>query len=154
MKLHFLGANRQVTGSRYLLEAAGKRIMIDCGMFQERKFQSRNYEPPPVDLNTVDYLLLTHAHLDHCGLIPRMVQRGYKNPIITVDPSADLAEIIMLDSAKVQVEDAKYKLKRHKKTGKKAKFGYDPLYTVQDAQNAVKLIQPVWPALQNLILVE
>lgn len=143
MKLHFLGANRQVTGSRYLLEAAGKRIMIDCGMFQERKFQSRNYEPPPVDLDTVDYLLLTHAHLDHCGLIPKMVKQGFDNPIITVDPSADLAEIIMLDSAKIQVEDAKYKLKRHKKTGKKAKHGYEPLYTVEDAQKAVTLIEPV-----------
>jgi metallo-beta-lactamase family protein len=143
LKLHFLGANRQVTGSRYLLEAAGKRIMIDCGMFQERRFQSRNYEAPPVDLNTVDYLLLTHAHLDHCGLIPKMVKGGFSAPIITVDPSADLAEIIMLDSAKIQVEDAKYKLKRHKKEGKKSKFGYEPLYTVEDAQNAVKLIEPV-----------
>ena len=143
LQLHFLGANRQVTGSRYLLEAAGLRIMIDCGMFQERRFQSRNFGPPPVDLNTVDALLLTHAHLDHCGLIPRMVKRGYKNPIITVDPSADLAEIIMLDSAKIQVEDAKYKLKRHKKQGRKSKHGYEPLYTVEDAQNAVKLIKPV-----------
>jgi len=143
LKLHFLGANRQVTGSRYMLEANGKRIMIDCGMFQERKFQHRNYEQPPVDLKTVDCLLLTHAHLDHCGLIPKMVKQGYDSPIITVDPSADLAEIIMLDSAKIQQEDAKYKLKRHKKTGKKSKHGYEPLYTTEDAQNAVNLIEPV-----------
>jgi metallo-beta-lactamase family protein len=143
LKLHFLGANRQVTGSRYLLEAAGKRIMIDCGMFQERRFQSRNYEAPPVDLTTVDCLLLTHAHLDHCGLIPKMVKHGFKSPIITVDPSADLAEIIMLDSAKIQQEDAKYKKKRHAKQGKKSKYGYEPLYTTEDAQNAVNLIEPV-----------
>jgi metallo-beta-lactamase family protein len=143
VKLHFLGANRQVTGSRYLLEAGGLRIMIDCGMFQERKFQSRNFEPPPIDLGTVDVLLLTHAHLDHCGLIPKMVKLGYKSPIITVDPSADLAEIIMLDSAKIQQEDAKYKLKRHKKQGKKSKHGYEPLYTTEDAQKAVALIEPV-----------
>jgi metallo-beta-lactamase family protein len=142
LKLHFLGANKQVTGSRYLLEAAGLRIMIDCGMFQERRFQSRNYEPPPIDLDTVDFLLLTHAHLDHCGLVPKMVKRGFSAPIITVDPSADLAEIIMLDSAKIQQEDAKYKLKRHKKQGKKSKHGYEPLYTTQDAQDAVKLIEP------------
>jgi len=142
LKLHFLGANKQVTGSRYLLEAAGLRIMIDCGMFQERKFQSRNYEPPPVDLNSVDHLLLTHAHLDHCGLIPKMVKHGFNSPIITVDPSADLAEIIMLDSAHIQQEDAKYKLKRHRKQGKKSKFGYEPLYTTQDTQNAVRLIEP------------
>lgn len=143
MKLHFLGANRQVTGSRYLLEAAGKRIMIDCGMFQERKFIHRNYEPPPFDLKSIDYLLLTHAHLDHCGLIPKMVKHGFDSPIITLDPSADLAEIIMLDSAKIQEEDARYKKKRHAKQGKKAKFGYEPLYTGEDAQKAVNLFEPV-----------
>ena len=142
MKLHFLGANRQVTGSRYLLEAAGLRIMIDCGMFQERKFQHRNYEPPPVDPKSIDFLLLTHAHLDHCGLVPRLVKNGFNSPIITVDPSADLAEIIMLDSAKIQQEDAKYKQKRHKKRGKKSPHGYEPLYTVEDAQQAVGLIEP------------
>ena len=142
MKLHFLGANRQVTGSRYLLEAAGKRIMIDCGMFQERKFQERNYGPPPVDLKTIDYLLLTHAHLDHCGLIPKMVKHGFNSPIITIDPSADLAEIIMLDSAKIQEEDARYKKKRHAKQGKKAKYGYEPLYSGKDAMKAVDLFQP------------
>jgi len=143
LKLHFLGANRQVTGSRYLLEAAGKRIMIDCGMFQERKFLNRNYEQPPFDLKSIDYLLLTHAHLDHCGLIPRMVRLGFYSPIITTDPSADLAEIIMLDSAKIQEEDARYKRKRHAKEGKLAKHGYDPLYTGEDAQKAVNLFEPV-----------
>jgi metallo-beta-lactamase family protein len=143
LKLHFLGANRQVTGSRYLLEAAGKRVMIDCGMFQERKFQHRNYEEPPVDPKTIDYLLLTHAHLDHCGLIPRMVRQGFDSPIITLDPSADLAEIIMLDSAHIQEEDARYKMKRHRKQGKTAKFGYEPLYTAQDAEKAVNRFEPV-----------
>lgn len=143
MKLHFLGANRQVTGSRYLLEAAGKRIVIDCGMFQERKFIHRNYEPPPFDLKSIDYLLLTHAHLDHCGLIPKMVRLGFNSPIITLDPSADLAEIIMLDSAKIQEEDAAYKRKRHAKEGKTARHGYEPLYTGEDAQKAVTLFEPV-----------
>ncbi len=143
MKLHFLGANRQVTGSRYLLEAGGLRIMIDCGMFQERKFLGRNWEPPPVDLKTVDCLLLTHAHLDHCGLIPKMVKRGFSAPIVTVNPSADLAEIIMLDSARIQEEDAKYKKKRHQKQGRKSKHGYDPLYTPEDATGAVELFEPI-----------
>jgi len=142
LKLHFLGANRQVTGSRYLLEAAGKRVMIDCGMFQERKFQSRNFNPPPVDLKTIDYMLLTHAHLDHSGLIPKMIKHGFNAPIITTDPSADIAEIIMLDSAKIQQEDMKYKKKRHAKQGKKAKHGYEPLYTTEDAQKAVNLMEP------------
>ena len=142
MKLHFLGANRQVTGSRYLLEAAGKRIMIDCGMFQERRFQDRNYNPPPIDLSTVDCLLLTHAHLDHSGLIPKMVKLGFNSPVITTDPSADLAEIIMLDSAHIQQEDMKYKRKRHAKQGKTAKHSYEPLYTTEDAQKAVGLMEP------------
>ncbi|GAB4109267.1 MAG: MBL fold metallo-hydrolase [Phycisphaeraceae bacterium] len=143
MKLHFLGANRQVTGSRYLLEAAGKRVLIDAGMFQERDYLHRNYEAPPFDPKSIDALLLTHAHLDHCGLIPRLVRNGFDSPIITIDPSADLAEIIMLDSAKIQEEDLRYKMKRHRKEGRIAKHGYEPLYTAEDAEKAVMLFEPV-----------
>ena len=113
MQLKFLGANRQVTGSRYFLEAGGLRIMIDCGLFQERSFLKRNWQQPPIDPKRLDYLLLTHAHLDHCGLIPRLVKAGFSSPIYTTEPSVDLAKIIMIDSGRIQTEDAKYKLKRH-----------------------------------------
>jgi metallo-beta-lactamase family protein len=114
MKIQFLGANRQVTGSRYLLAAGGLKIMIDCGMFQERKFLERNWQQSPVATDSIDFLLLTHGHLDHCGLIPRLVAQGFDRPILTVEPTVALAEIIMLDAGRIQEEDAAYKHKRHK----------------------------------------
>jgi len=143
MQLHFLGANRQVTGSRYLLQAAGLNIMIDCGMFQERAFLSRNWEESPVPPGSIDVLLLTHAHLDHVGLIPRLVQQGFKGPVITVEPTVDLGRIIMMDSAKIQEEDAAYKKRRHKKEGRRGKYPEEPLYTSEDAEKAAALFKGV-----------
>ena len=143
MRLQFLGANRQVTGSRYLLEAGGLRIMIDCGMFQERAFLGRNWAPPPISPDSIDYVLLTHAHLDHCGLLPRLVAQGYGGPIITVEPTVKLAEIIMLDSAKIQKEDVAYKKKRHRREGRRGKHPELPLYTIEDAKNTVSLLRGV-----------
>lgn len=143
MKLHFLGANRQVTGSRYLLEADGVRVMIDCGMFQERAFLERNWEPSPVPPGSIDSLLLTHAHLDHCGLIPRLVQQGFNNPILTTPASCDLAEIILKDAAHIQEEDAAYKQKRHAREGRTPPRPVVPLYTTPDAERALPLFQSV-----------
>lgn len=137
MRLHFLGANRQVTGSRYLLEAEGLNIMIDCGMFQERAFLERNWADCPVDPSSIDVLLLTHAHLDHVGLIPRLVMQGFTGSIITVQPTVDLAKIILLDAGKIQEEDAAYKKRRHQKEGRRGKFPELPLYTVQDAEKCL-----------------
>ena len=110
MRLRFLGANRQVTGSRYLLEAGGCRVVIDCGLFQERRWLGRNWDDPPFDPASVDFLLLTHAHLDHTGLVPRLVGGHFNRPIICTEPTARLAEVIMLDSAKIHQEDAAYKI--------------------------------------------
>ncbi|MAE63343.1 MAG: MBL fold hydrolase [Phycisphaeraceae bacterium] len=141
MRLHFLGASRQVTGSRYLLEAGGLKIMVDCGMFQEREFLARNWDAPPVDPSEVDVLLLTHGHLDHCGLIPRLVASGYEGPIITSAPSVDLAKIIMLDAARIQEEDAEYKRKRHRKQGHTPPRPPQPLYTTEQAKKAVTLLE-------------
>ena len=143
MKLHFLGANKQVTGSRYVLEAGGLNIMIDCGLVQERKFLHRNWEPCPFPPDKIDLLLLTHAHLDHCGLIPRFVVNGFNGPIITVEPSVELAEIVMRDSGRLHEEDAKYKKKRHQREGRKGPHPEDPLYTEQDAERAVSLLRGV-----------
>ena len=142
MQLQFLGANQQVTGSSYLLEAAGKRIMIDHGLFQERKYQARNWEPTPVSPKSVDVLLLTHAHLDHCGLIPKLVRDGFKGRIITTEPSVELAQLVMNDSARIQEEDVKYKQKRHRKQGKKSPYPYEPLYKVEDAERVEKRFEP------------
>jgi metallo-beta-lactamase family protein len=143
MKLQFLGANRQVTGSRYLLEAAGARLLIDCGMFQERQFVHRNYDRPPFEASQIDALLLTHAHLDHCGLAPRLVRNGFNGPIYSTAPTADLASLIMLDSARIQEEDVAAKKRRHKRENRKSKHPYEPLYTPDDAARTETLFHPV-----------
>ena len=143
MKLQFLGANQQVTGSRYLLEAGGLKLMIDCGMFQERSFLERNWENSPIPPRDIDYLLLTHAHLDHSGLIPRLVREGFDRPIITTKPSVDLAEIVMVDAAKIQEEDAAYKRKRHQREKRKGPHPVEPLYGSKDAEDALQLLRGV-----------
>ncbi len=143
MKLHFLGAARQVTGSCYALENGAARIMIDCGLFQERAFQCRNWEPPPIAPNTFDAMLLTHAHLDHCGLIPRLVKAGFKGPIYTTPPSVELARIILEDAAVIQEEDAAFKQKRHEREGRCGPHTDEPLYTQRDVERVIPLLKPV-----------
>lgn len=143
MKIHFLGANRQVTGSRYCLETADSKILIDCGMFQERKFVSRNWDKSPIPPDDLDAMLLTHAHLDHCGLIPKLVAEGFDGPIYCTRPTVDLAEVIMRDSAKIQEEDAAYKRKRHKKEGREPKRPVKPLYTDEAVNATLPLLEGV-----------
>jgi metallo-beta-lactamase family protein len=133
VKLQFLGANRQVTGSRYFLDLGHARIMIDCGLFQERKYEHRNWDPAPVDVSSMDAVLLTHAHIDHCGLLPRMYANGCRAPIFTTNPTVDLADILLRDAAKIQLEDVKYKQKRHKREHRKSKYPYEPLYNIDQA---------------------
>lgn len=143
MKLQFLGANRQVTGSRYLLEAGGAKILVDCGMFQERPYQDRNWEPSIIPPKQLDAILLTHAHLDHCGLVPRLVREGFRGPILTTGASADLVELILRDSAQIQAEDVAFKKKRHRKEGRSGKYPVVPLYTIEDVERAVPRLEPV-----------
>lgn len=143
MRLHFLGANRQVTGSRYVLEAAGKAIMIDCGMVQERKYLERNWQPCPFDIKNLDAVVLTHAHFDHTGWLPKLVKEGFHGDIWATKPTVDLANVILEDSAKIQREDAKYKEKRHKRENRKPKYGYDPLYDANDVQKTMQLFKGV-----------
>ena len=143
MKLHFLGANRQVTGSRYCLEVAGSKILVDCGMFQERAYQSRNWEPSPIPPNEIGALLLTHVHIDHSGLVPKLVREGFSGPIYATRPSVALAEIMLRDSARIQTEDAQYKKKRHKKEGRKGKHPEVPLYTIADVDETLPLFRPI-----------
>lgn len=138
VKLHFLGANRQVTGSRYCLETSKHRVLIDCGLFQERAFQSRNWDECPIDPETLDAVVLTHAHIDHTGLLPRLVRQGYNGPIYATKPTCDLADIMLLDAAHIQKEDLKYKQKRHKKQGKTSPYPYEPLFDEHDAGNTLK----------------
>jgi len=143
VELQFYGANRQVTGSRHCLVADGVKVLVDCGMFQERPFLDRNWEPCPVDPKTLDAVLLTHAHLDHCGWLPRLVADGFDGPIFMTAPTADLVEIILYDSAEIQVEDAEYKRRRHKKEGRRVKHPVVPLYVPADVDRVIKRIEPV-----------
>jgi metallo-beta-lactamase family protein len=141
MKLHFLGASRQVTGSRYVLEVAGRRVLIDCGMFQERKFQFRNWDRSPLPPAEIDAMLLTHVHIDHCGLIPKIVKEGFSGPIHATEPSVALVEIMLRDAAEIQEEDIGYKKKRHAKEGRRGKFPYEPLFNVADAERCLPLFK-------------
>ncbi|MEJ2702214.1 MAG: MBL fold metallo-hydrolase, partial [Sedimentisphaerales bacterium] len=134
IKLRFLGAAQNVTGSRHLLEANSARILVDCGLYQERQFRDRNWEPFTVPPESIDAVLLTHAHLDHCGLLPKLVKEGFKGKIYCTHATAEIARIILLDSAKLQEEDAEFKLKRHKKEGRKGPHPVVPLYTLADAE--------------------
>jgi metallo-beta-lactamase family protein len=143
MNIKFLGANQQVTGSCSLLETDTVRVLVDCGLYQEREFLARNWEPFPVDPGSIDVLLLTHVHLDHCGLIPKLVREGFSGPILLTPPSVDLLPIVLLDSARIHEEDAAYKKKRHKREGRKGPFPEIPLYTVEDAERALPLARGV-----------
>jgi len=149
IKLKFLGAVQNVTGSRHLLEANGTKILVDCGLYQERQFRSRNWDPFTCPPESLDAVLLTHAHLDHCGLLPKLVKEGFKGRIYCTAATSEIAQIILLDSAHIQEEDAKYKLKRHKREGRKGTYPVEPLYTTADAEacfpqfSTVKYKKPV-----------
>ena len=108
MTLTFLGGAENVTGSSHLLEANGQRILVDCGFYQERALLHRNWEPFAVPPASIDAVVLTHAHLDHCGLLPKLVKDGFAGPVYATDASADIAEIVMRDAAKIQAEDAAF----------------------------------------------
>ena len=142
-RLRFLGAARNVTGSRHLLEVDGTRILVDCGLYQERQFASRNWDPFDVPPASIDAVLLTHAHLDHCGLLPKLVKEGFQGRIYCTAATAEIARIILLDAAKIQEEDAAYKRKRHKKEGRAGPHDDVPLYTVADAEACAPLFAPV-----------
>lgn len=135
MRVHFLGANRQVTGSSYVVEAAGRRVMVDCGLFQEKRFQARNRSPWKFEPASLDALVLTHAHLDHCGLIPRLVKDGFRGPIFTHHATADLAVLVMNDSARLQENQAD--------PDRDDYFDTEPLYTQEDAKLAAELFKTI-----------
>ncbi len=143
IKLRFLGAARNVTGSRHLLEANGVKLLVDCGLYQERQFRDRNWDSFPVPPNQIDAVLLTHAHLDHCGLLPKLVREGFSGRIYCTNATAEIAKIILLDSAHIQEEDAEHKRKRHKRQGRKGPHGDVPLYNTADAEAVFPLFAPV-----------
>ncbi len=142
-KLTFLGAAENVTGSRYLLEINGSRLLIDCGLYQERALAERNWGPFPVPPASIDAVLLTHAHLDHCGYLPRLVKNGFKGPIYATPSTSEIAKTVLMDSAKIQAEDMAFKIKRHAKEKRPNPRPLDPLYTLADVEQCCSLFSPV-----------
>lgn len=138
--LTFFGAAGSVTGSRFLLEIAGKRTLVDCGLFQGSKSNRvRNWEPFPVDPATIERVLLTHAHIDHSGYLPRLVSEGFKGDIHCTHATRELCEIMLKDSAHLQEEDARWANKKGFSKHKKAL----PLYTTADAEQSLRLFKPL-----------
>jgi metallo-beta-lactamase family protein len=137
LKISFHGADRSVTGSCHLIECAGKRILIDCGLHQgSRELDEENAGPFGFDAAGIDYLLLTHAHLDHCGRLPLLAKRGFRGEIITTSASRELARLVMLDAAHLQEEEERYRARRigHNGATHDAKR---PLYSTLDALNCL-----------------
>jgi metallo-beta-lactamase family protein len=136
MKISFHGADRGVTGSCHLLECGGKKILVDCGLYQGgRESDEENSEPFGFDPASIDFLLLTHAHLDHCGRIPLLYKRGFRGEIVTTDASRELARLVLLDAAHLQEEEAKYHARKAARHGKSLEH-VGPLYTVADTLNS------------------
>ncbi|RMG35795.1 MAG: MBL fold metallo-hydrolase [Gammaproteobacteria bacterium] len=137
MKLSFHGAARQVTGSCHLLEIGKTRVLIDCGLYQgSHEIEEDNAEPFGFDPADIDFLLLTHAHLDHCGRIPLLAKRGFRGEIITTAASRELARLVMLDAAHLQEEDARWQTRKAQRHNRGAE-AIQPLYDTLDALNAV-----------------
>lgn len=137
MKIAFHGADRNVTGSCHLVECAGKKVLIDCGLYQGgHEITEENNAPFGFEPADIDYLLLTHAHLDHCGRIPLLAKRGFSGEIITTAATTELARLVMLDSAGLQEEEARYQQRKALRRGKKGKI-FEPLYTTLDALNSL-----------------
>src|ERR1700726_679398 len=139
-KITFLGAAGTVTESKYLVEAGGKRLLVDCGLFQgPQELKQRNWERLPIDPATIDWVLLTHAHIDHTGYLPRLVRDGFRGPIYSNAATRELCDLLLPDSAHLQEEDALYASEKN--------FSKHhpplPLYTVEEAQAALARFQEV-----------
>ena len=143
LSVRFLGAAENVTGSCTLLEAGKRRVLVDCGMYQERELRGRNWQPFPLPADSLEAVLLTHAHLDHCGLLPKLVKEGFRGRIYCTAATAEIARIVLLDSARIQEEDAANKRRRHEREGREGKYPDVPLYTEEDARGCLPLFAPV-----------
>lgn len=139
-KISFYGGVGSVTGSKYLLESNGKKVLVDCGLFQgERELRERNWQDPPFNPSEIDAVIITHAHIDHTGFLPRLVKLGFKGKVYTSRATADLMKILLLDSARLQSEEADYR-NRHQLTTHTPAL---PLYDETDARETFKLLNPV-----------
>lgn len=130
VRIRFLGGAQSVTGSKYLLEINDIKILVDCGLFQGLKeLRLKNWSPFPVEVKTIHAVIITHAHIDHSGYLPRLFKEGYRGPVYCTTATKDLLEIMLLDSAKLQEEEAEYAFKKGYSKHEKP----EPLYTTEDA---------------------
>lgn len=141
MNITFLGATKTVTGSNFLLEGAGKKIIIDCGLYQGKAKEEReNYSDFAFNVNEIDYMLLTHAHIDHSGRIPKLYVDGYRGPVIATKATCDLCSIMLPDSGHIQEMENVWQNKKRARVGKPE---LPPLYTAQDAIDCLEIFRPV-----------
>ena len=141
MKITFLGAAEGVTGSNYLIETESKKFLVDCGLFQgSAKEEERNYDEFAFNVNEIDFMLLTHAHIDHSGRIPKLYVDGYRKPIYATKATCDLCTIMLPDSGHIQEMEVEWKNRKRKREGK---LGFPPLYTAEDAVNSLELFKSV-----------
>ena len=141
MKITFLGATRTVTGSNYLVEAAGKKFLVDCGMWQGKAdLEEENYQDFEFNPSEIDFMLLTHAHIDHSGRIPKLYNEGFKNKIYAHKATCDLCALMLPDSGHIQEMENEWKNRKRKRKGEKE---LAPLYTAEDAARCLEIFQPV-----------
>ena len=138
MKLIFVGAAHEVTGSCHYLEAAGKHILVDCGM--EQGVNVFENVPLPVDESLIDYVFLTHAHIDHTGLLPLIYAKGFRGQVYATDATADLCSIMLRDCAHIQMMEAEWKNRKAKRS--ESLSAVEPLYTMEDAEGVIKRLVP------------
>src|ERR1051325_11581493 len=138
--LQFLGATGTVTGSKDVLEGGGSRAIIDCGLFQGfKEIRQRKWEPLPINPASIGWALVTHAHIDHTGYLPRLIRAGFTGPVYATTGSADLMKLVLPDSGRLQEEDPEYANRKGFSKHRPAL----PLYTEQDAEFALKQVSPV-----------
>ncbi len=135
----FLGGAGAVTGSKYLIDLGGFEFLVDCGLFQgSKELRERNWDKFPMPVEKLDAVILTHAHMDHIGYLPRLVKQGFRGPIYCTEASAELAKILLLDSGKLQEEEAEFARKK----GYSRHEDPQPLYTVEDSESVFPLLVP------------
>lgn len=149
MKIKFIGGAGTVTGSKTLIESNGTRILVDCGLFQGLKvLRELNWASLPVSASSIDCVLLTHGHLDHCGWLPLLAAQGFKGKIYCTSPTAAVAKLVLLDSAKIQEQEADKANKEHYSKHEKA----EPLYTIKQAHNVFPLFKNIQPNISIAIM--
>ena len=141
MKITFLGATKTVTGSNFLVEGAGKKFLVDCGLFQGKATEElENQEPFEYDINSIDFMLLTHAHIDHSGRIPKLYKEGFRKNIIATKATCDLCSIMLPDSGHIQEMEIEWTNKKRKRKGEEP---LEPLYTAEEAARSLELFRAV-----------